>query len=66
MRWLLVLVLSPILLLGGPLEDAIGSIAKSAGVARRAFWGIHVVDLETGATVYSRNAAKLFGHLHYS
>ena len=60
MRWLLVLALLPWWLTAAPLADTIESIAKSSGVAQRAFWGLHVVDLETGKTVYSRNAAKLF------
>jgi D-alanyl-D-alanine carboxypeptidase/D-alanyl-D-alanine-endopeptidase (penicillin-binding protein 4) len=41
------------------LADDIADIL-TAKVAQRAFWGIKVVDLETGEGVYEQNAEKLF------
>jgi serine-type D-Ala-D-Ala carboxypeptidase/endopeptidase (penicillin-binding protein 4) len=42
-----------------PLQDRIGS-ALSAPDLARGFWGIEVVSLSTGETLYSQNADKLF------
>ncbi len=41
------------------LADEVAEIL-TAKVAKRAFWGIKVVDLATGETVYANNAGKLF------
>ena len=41
------------------LADEIDGVLARAS-AQRAFWGIQVVDLDTGGTVYERNADKLF------
>jgi D-alanyl-D-alanine carboxypeptidase/D-alanyl-D-alanine-endopeptidase (penicillin-binding protein 4) len=43
----------------GPLAARIDPLLER-GQADRAFWGIHVIDLATGETLYSRNADKAF------
>src|ERR1700731_3369472 len=43
----------------GPLQDRIAGVLSAADLAR-GFWGIEVVSLSTGKTLYSQNADKLF------
>ena len=54
---LLISLLPPVV--ASTLEDEITEIL-TAKVAKRAFWGIKVVDLETSETIYERNGGKLF------
>lgn len=42
-----------------PLQDRIASVLSAPDLAR-GFWGIEVVSLSTGETLYSQNADKLF------
>jgi len=42
-----------------PLQERIASVLSSPDLAR-GFWGIEVVSLSTGETLYSQNADKLF------
>jgi serine-type D-Ala-D-Ala carboxypeptidase/endopeptidase (penicillin-binding protein 4) len=42
------------------LPIAISTMIEAVPAARSAHWGIHVVDLETGQTVYEQNAQKFF------
>jgi D-alanyl-D-alanine carboxypeptidase len=42
------------------LASRIDRILVSSPQARQATWGIHVVDLRTGATVYSKNERQFF------
>jgi D-alanyl-D-alanine carboxypeptidase/D-alanyl-D-alanine-endopeptidase (penicillin-binding protein 4) len=42
-----------------PLQDRIAAVLSSPDLAR-GFWGIEVVSLSTGETLYSQNADKLF------
>jgi D-alanyl-D-alanine carboxypeptidase/D-alanyl-D-alanine-endopeptidase (penicillin-binding protein 4) len=42
------------------LSTKIAKILWNAPAAQQAFWGIHIVDLKTGATVYSKNAEQFF------
>lgn len=58
MRWLLLaLAASPAV--AADLAGRIDRILR-APAARRAFWGIKVVDLESGAVRYQQNAGRLF------
>ena len=54
---LLISLLPPVV--ASTLEDEITEIL-TAKVAKRAFWGIKVVDLDTSETVYEVNGGKLF------
>ena len=38
----------------------IEKLVSSSPAAQQAIWGIHVVNLQTGATVYSKNAGRFF------
>src|SRR5260370_1319517 len=42
-----------------PLQDRIAGVLSAPDLAR-GFWGIEVVSLSTGKTLYSQNADKLF------
>ena len=42
------------------LSTRIAKIMWNSPAAQQAFWGIHIVDLKTGATVYSKNADQFF------
>jgi serine-type D-Ala-D-Ala carboxypeptidase/endopeptidase (penicillin-binding protein 4) len=46
--------------LAATLTQKINALAGSSQPARQTFWGIHVVDARTGATVYRRNEANFF------
>ena len=69
-RWLwLWLWLMPAVLWAGALEDRIEEVISRSPAARRAYWGIRILDAETGKTLYSRlsdhyfvpaSSAKLF------
>ncbi len=60
MRWFLIFFVSVPLLWANGVEDRISAIASDSPAARRGFWGATVLDLDTGETVYERNAGKLF------
>ena len=40
--------------------ERIDKILADSPAAQQSFWGIHVVDLETGAMVYERNQDRFF------
>jgi serine-type D-Ala-D-Ala carboxypeptidase/endopeptidase (penicillin-binding protein 4) len=42
------------------LSTRIAKILWNSPVAQQASWGIHVVDLKTGATIYTKNAEQFF------
>jgi len=42
------------------LEEQITRLIDTAPAARGAFWGVEVVDLSSGQTLYARNADRLF------
>jgi len=43
-----------------PLDQEISRLIDAAPAARSAFWGIQIVDLASGRTLYSRNPDRLF------
>lgn len=43
-----------------PIGARIDKLLSGSPAARQAFWGIHVVDLRTGATAYAKNANHFF------
>lgn len=43
-----------------PLDQEIARLINTAPAARSAFWGIQVIDVASGRTLYSRNADRLF------
>ena len=43
-----------------PLVEKIPALIDGSPAARNAFWGIEIVDLATGKTLFSRNATHLF------
>lgn len=43
-----------------PLAEKIPELIEGSPAARAAFWGIDIVDLATGKTIFSRNAGHLF------
>ncbi|MBV9743611.1 MAG: hypothetical protein JO099_07600, partial [Acidobacteriia bacterium] len=43
-----------------PLAEKIPALIDASPAARNAFWGIEIVDLATGKTLFSRNATHLF------
>ncbi|PWU03844.1 MAG: D-alanyl-D-alanine carboxypeptidase/D-alanyl-D-alanine-endopeptidase [Terriglobia bacterium] len=45
---------------GAPVAQEIARLLESTPAARSAFWGIQVVDLANGRTLYSHNADRLF------
>jgi D-alanyl-D-alanine carboxypeptidase/D-alanyl-D-alanine-endopeptidase (penicillin-binding protein 4) len=55
--WLLLL---PIALWAASLEDRINFILSGSGAARRAQWGIHIVDARTGETLCARASDHYF------
>ncbi len=60
MRRLLTLLLFPVLLCAQPLAESIEDILKSSATARRGLWGIHVVNLTTGETVFGYQQDRFF------
>lgn len=60
MRCLLLFLLTLEALAGASLADRIETAAAASVAAQRGFWGVQVVDAETGDPVYEHNAAKLF------
>ena len=46
--------------LGAGLETRIAELERASPAARRGFWGLQVMDLETGKILYQRNPGKLF------
>lgn len=60
MRRLLTLLLFPVLLCAQPLAESIEGILKSSATARRGLWGIHVVNLTTGETVFGYQQDRFF------
>ena len=42
------------------LDEEISRLIDTAPAARGAFWGVEIVDLSSGKTLYARNADKLF------
>jgi D-alanyl-D-alanine carboxypeptidase/D-alanyl-D-alanine-endopeptidase (penicillin-binding protein 4) len=42
------------------LDQEISRLLDASSAARSAFWGIQIVDIRTGKTVYSRNADRFF------
>ena len=59
MKWLLALLLVAPVGLAQSLADRIEKILGGP-VARRALWGIQVVDLESGKILYQLNQDRLF------
>ena len=60
MRWILLLLMSHALAAAPPLRQRIDRIREASPAARRAHWGIHVVDLASGKTLYARNETSYF------
>jgi D-alanyl-D-alanine carboxypeptidase/D-alanyl-D-alanine-endopeptidase (penicillin-binding protein 4) len=60
MRWISALLLAHALWAAPPLRQRIDRILDASPAARRAHWGIHVVDLATGRTLYARNENRFF------
>jgi D-alanyl-D-alanine carboxypeptidase/D-alanyl-D-alanine-endopeptidase (penicillin-binding protein 4) len=60
MKLALLAMLGTIAVSASPLDDEISRLLDTAPAARGAFWGIEIVDLSSGNTLYSRDAGKLF------
>jgi D-alanyl-D-alanine carboxypeptidase/D-alanyl-D-alanine-endopeptidase (penicillin-binding protein 4) len=60
MRRLLTLLLFPLLLCAQPLADRIAETLQSSATARRGLWGIHIVNLTTGETVFAYQQDRFF------
>ncbi|MBI4874006.1 MAG: D-alanyl-D-alanine carboxypeptidase/D-alanyl-D-alanine-endopeptidase [Acidobacteria bacterium] len=60
MRWIAVLLLSQALAAAPPLKPRMDRLLDSSPAARRAYWGVHVVDLASGKTLYARNDDRFF------
>jgi serine-type D-Ala-D-Ala carboxypeptidase/endopeptidase (penicillin-binding protein 4) len=60
MRRLLTLLLFPVLLCAQPLAERIEEVLKSSATARQGLWGVHVVNLTTGETVYGYQQDRFF------
>jgi D-alanyl-D-alanine carboxypeptidase/D-alanyl-D-alanine-endopeptidase (penicillin-binding protein 4) len=60
MRRLLTLLLFPVLLCAQPLADRIEEVLKSSATAQRGLWGIHVVNLTKGETVFGYQQDRFF------
>lgn len=60
MRWLALLLLSHAALAAPPLKQRIEAAIARSPAARRAHWGIHVVDLASGRARYARNENGFF------
>ena len=57
---LAILVLPLLQLRGASLAESIRRLLAESRAAQAAFWGIEVVDLKTGHTLYQRNATQFF------
>lgn len=53
-------LLTSVACLAASLPREIGRVLDSSAVSRSAFWGIQIVELGTGRTVYELNADRLF------
>ena len=60
MRRLLTLLLFPLLLCAQPLADRIAETVRSSATARRGLWGIHILNLTTGETVFGHQQDRFF------
>ncbi len=60
MRWLVILFLSNLALGAPPLKQRIDALLTGSPAARRVHWGIHVVDLVSGRSLYARNENHYF------
>ena len=60
MRRLLTLLLFPLLLCAQPLADRIAETVRSSATARRGLWGIHILNLATGETVFGHQQDRFF------
>jgi D-alanyl-D-alanine carboxypeptidase/D-alanyl-D-alanine-endopeptidase (penicillin-binding protein 4) len=60
MRRLLTLLLFPVLLCAQPAAETIAEILKSSSAGRQGLWGIHVVNLTTGETVFGFQQDRFF------
>jgi serine-type D-Ala-D-Ala carboxypeptidase/endopeptidase (penicillin-binding protein 4) len=54
------LLLISLNLFSAPLPQEIGRLLNSSPVAKNSFWGIQIVDLESGKTLYELNQTKFF------
>jgi D-alanyl-D-alanine carboxypeptidase/D-alanyl-D-alanine-endopeptidase (penicillin-binding protein 4) len=59
-RLAVLLLLSHALWAAPPLKQRIDRILEASPAAQRAHWGIHVVDLATGKTLYARSENRFF------
>src|SRR3954470_8239244 len=50
----------PFLISAQPSAPRVDALLNGSTSARQAFWGIRIVDLETGAPVYSLNEDRFF------
>jgi len=60
MRYALLLLLFSLLVCGQPLEERIDALLKSSATPRRGLWGVHVVRLSTGETVFGYQQNRFF------
>jgi D-alanyl-D-alanine carboxypeptidase/D-alanyl-D-alanine-endopeptidase (penicillin-binding protein 4) len=60
MRWILPLFLLLRIAPAQPLRERIEAVLESSPAAQRAFWGIQLVDLDSGATLFQSNPNRLF------
>lgn len=59
-RWLAALALVCVPLRAGSLAESIEKMLTVSPAARAAFWGIEIVDLKTGHTIFEQNATRFF------
>jgi D-alanyl-D-alanine carboxypeptidase/D-alanyl-D-alanine-endopeptidase (penicillin-binding protein 4) len=56
----ILLLLAETLLAGPGLQERIDAVLESSAARRRAFWGIQIVNLETGETLYEKGQDQFF------
>jgi len=60
MKRLAVLLLAAAAAFGASLAERIERLIDASPAARTAFWGIQIVDLESGRTLYELNQDRFF------